>query len=127
MRSGGSGFLNKEAQSILGDNAVLEEKLHATLDTIDGIMKPLDGARLAVPDADLVKREFALTAQMLRHGVKRALLQLPGNPLRKSELAAELDAIEPEFRALWLARNRPGGLEDSVARLNQARRLYAED
>jgi hexosaminidase len=127
MRSDGFGFLNKEARAILDDDATLEEKLQATLDTIDDVMKPLDEAQLAVPDADLVKREFALTAQMLRHGVKRALLQLPGRPLRKSDMAADLDAIETEYRALWLARNRPGGLEDSMARLDRAHCLYAED
>jgi hexosaminidase len=125
MRSGGSGSMSKQARTILADDAALEEKLQATLDTVDDTMKPLDQARLAVPDADLIRREFVLTAQMLRHGVKRALLQLPGSPLRKSDLAAELDAIETEYRSLWLARNRPGGLEDSVARLDQARRLYA--
>jgi hypothetical protein len=125
MRSGRSGFLSQEARAILADDAALEERLHATLDAIDGIMKPLGRARLAVPDADLIRREFALAAEMLRHGVKRVLLQLPGSPLRKNDLAAEMDAIETEFGALWLARNRPGGLEDSMARLDKARRLYA--
>jgi hexosaminidase len=120
------GSLSDKARAILDDDAALTDRLLATLDAIDGVMKPLDGARMAAADADLIRREFVLAAQMLRHGVKRALLQLPGSRVHRSDTAADLDAIEAEYRALWLARNRPGGLEDSVARLFQARHLYTE-
>ena len=102
----------------------LRPRLYAALAAIDEIMAPLDQARMAVPDAELIKREFAHVAQMLRHGAKRALLQLDGSALSPSALAAELDAILAEHRAVWLARNRPGGLDDSAAKLALARQLY---
>ncbi|MCI0350262.1 MAG: hypothetical protein L0Z53_12630, partial [Acidobacteriales bacterium] len=79
----------------------------------------------ALPDADLIKREFATAAQMLRHGAKRALSQLESAE-DKQALLADLAAIEAEYRRNWLARNRPGGLEDSVARLRSAGELYAK-
>jgi hexosaminidase len=122
-----SDSLAPEGQAILEDDLALKEKLQAALDTIDAVMAPLNRAQMAVPDADLIEREFTLAAQMLRHGVKRTLLQLPGSTLRRSDLAADLGAIETEFRVLWLARSRPGGLEESIARMEQARRLYAEE
>jgi hexosaminidase len=100
------------------------EALHDTLDYIDHVMAALDRAEMAVPDADLIKREFANAAQMLRHGAKRALFAREGSLLRADDMAADLDAIETEYRDLWLARNRPGGLDDSVRRLEQARALY---
>jgi hypothetical protein len=40
-------------------------------------------------------------------------------------LGAELDALMPRYRALWLANNRPGGLEDSVHWLANLRQAYA--
>ena len=128
MRGGRySDSLTPGARAILKDDLALKEKLQAALDTVDSVMAPLNRAQMAAPDAELIKREFTLAAQMLRHGVKRTLLQLPRSALRRADMAAELDAIEAEFRALWLARSRPGGLEESMARLDQARRLYAED
>jgi hexosaminidase len=105
--------------------ALSPEDLRATLDTIDDVMASLDRAEMAVPNDDLIMREFANAAQMLRHGAKRALFALDENGLlRADDLAADLDAIETEYRALWLARNRPGGLNDSAARLQQAREMY---
>jgi hypothetical protein len=40
----------------------------------------------------------------------------------RNKLAARLADLTSEHRALWLARNRPGGLDDSVAWLGN---LYA--
>src|SRR5690606_41878818 len=88
-------------------------RLHTALAGIDEIMAPLYQARMDRADAALIHREFARVAQMLRHGAKRALLQLEGSALSPSALAAELDAIIDEQRAVWLSRNRPGGLDDS--------------
>jgi len=118
MRGGRySDSLTPGARAILKDDLALKEKLQAALDTVDSVMAPLNRAQMAAPDAELIKREFTLAAQMLRHGVKRTLLQLPRSALRRADMAAELDAIEAEFRALWLARSRHGGLEESMARL----------
>ena len=107
--------------------AVSPGALHDTLDTIDTIMAALDHAEMAVPDADLITREFANAAQMMRHGVKRALFALEDGLLRADDMTADLDAIETEYRALWLARNRPGGLDDSAARITRARELYQSE
>jgi hypothetical protein len=42
----------------------------------------------------------------------------------RQALAARLPAIIERHRALWLGRNRPGGLDDSCARLERLRRCY---
>ena len=87
-------------------------------------MKPLDSAQINRPDADLIKREYRQAAHMLRHGAKRALLQVGDESINKAEMLADLDAMIEEQKALWLARNRPGGLSDSLAALEAARDLY---
>ena len=61
---------------------------------------------------------------MLRHGAKRALLQIGDANISKAEMLADLDALIEEQKALWLARNRPGGLDDSLEALEDARELY---
>ena len=42
----------------------------------------------------------------------------------RARLGDELDALIDRYRALWLARNRPGGLDDSVSWLENLRRTY---
>ncbi len=99
-----------------------------TLRAIDEAIAPLDKAQMARPDADLIKREYRNTARMMRHACKRLLFFLGQDIDRdalREELAADLEAIIEEYRALWLARNRPGGLQDSIARLEALRADYA--
>jgi hypothetical protein len=42
----------------------------------------------------------------------------------RDSLGADLDALTQRYRALWLANNRPGGLEDSVRWLSNLRQAY---
>jgi hypothetical protein len=43
---------------------------------------------------------------------------------RRQQLAAELEPLIDKHRRLWLARNRPGGLTDSVAWLEHLHECY---
>ncbi|NDJ76927.1 MAG: family 20 glycosylhydrolase [Chloroflexi bacterium] len=117
--------LDPESQAVLADDVRLRDRLHATLDTIDRVLEPLGRANMQRAGAALMQREFQLVADLLRHGARRALLQLNDDTVTRSTLHDELDALVAEFRAVWLARNRPGGLDDSLARLERARALYA--
>jgi hexosaminidase len=70
------------------------------------------------PDADLVRDEFRLTARLLAHSCRRVQLALETDlrqiaTLQKT-LLLDMEEILPEYRRIWLARNRPGGLADSV-------------
>ncbi len=78
--------------------------------TSGNLMTQLDQTEMAVPDAALIKREFANAAQMLRHGARRALLYLDDPGMSKSGLAAEIDAIEV-------------GVPDAVAGAQPSRRI----
>ena len=76
------------------------------------------------PDADLVQHEFRLAGQMLRHAARRGQLALGAPVMTKAELAQDLDALLYEYETLWLERSRPGGLTDSLERLERAGRDY---
>jgi hexosaminidase len=124
MRTGHfSAGLDGGSRAVLHDDERLARNLHATLGYIDDVLAPLDRADMQRPDGDLVRREMALAGAMLRHGAQRGLFQLHDTAVTPAELQAGLEAIEREFQAVWLARNRPGGLDDSVARLRQAKDL----
>jgi hypothetical protein len=72
------------------------------------------------PTGPLLKREFQLVARMLRHAARRGQLALGAPVLDKAALRRDLGEIIDEYIALWHARSRPGGLEDSVDRLQKA-------
>jgi hypothetical protein len=95
------------------------------LEAIDEVTAGLPPAQFGRPDADLLAREFAQTVRLLRHASRRGLYAHSPTPELARELEADLRETIGEYRAIWLARNRPGGLDDSVARLERALADYA--
>ncbi len=101
------------------------ENMQRTLEAIEAAAAPLAEARMARPDAALILDEYRHTARLMRHAAQRILLGLGGeHDVSPGELAADLDGLLAESRRLWLARSRPGGLADSAARLEAARKDY---
>lgn len=98
------------------------------LAAIDKAMAPIATARMQRPDAALILAEFESTARMLRHACRRGQL-IYGNGETdpagmKQALDDDLRDIIHEYERIWLARNRPGGLRESVGRLQSARLDY---
>jgi hypothetical protein len=100
-------------------DALSAEALTRTLHAIDDAAALLAAERSRRPDAGLVRGEFELAARMLRHAVGRLRLAFDAGGPPRAELGRDLRALLADFRALWLARNRPGGLADSAARLER--------
>ena len=91
----------------------------------------LDGARSERPDAELIVREIRNAAAILDLFATDAMARLAaggsiGDVDRtvRGELAERLVAVIDTHRELWLARNRPGGLDDSCARLERLLDAY---
>jgi hypothetical protein len=107
--------------------ALTSETFGRTLDAIDAAMQPLEEHRMSRPDAQLIQREFANSGRLLRHACRRAMAIFDGSledSSARRALDQDMQATIAEYRQLWLARNRPGGLEDSVGRLERARADY---
>jgi len=109
---------------------VTRQSLEATLAFIERASEPLGRAR---PSADALDGacatlELAWARDMLafscRLGIARSQLSDPlaldsvPRPQR-ADLARQLGELIERHRELWLARNRPGGLDDSARRLEQ--------
>lgn len=79
-----------------------------------------DGERIAAElrwAGDLLACAARLGRARLGAGERNALGELPG--ATRAALSKELLDLADRHRALWLARNRPGGLERSVSRLER--------
>ncbi len=106
--------------------------LERTLEHVEDAVAPLAAARMERPDADLIQRELAWVADVLRLACRLAgarleagndqpLSALPGTV--KGELSRRLDALIEQHHEVWLGRNRPGGLDRSAARLRHVQKL----
>lgn len=93
------------------------EGLDAVVQELDGFLSMLDSVRPGCGDADILIRELRAAARLARHGAWRSARQgefaAPPVDVLRDDLA---EAIELQ-RASWLERSRPGGLRDSLARL----------
>jgi hexosaminidase len=76
------------------------------------------------PDKHLLVREFLLTISLLKHASLRGLQAYLPDKYRKADLYANLDQIIDEYKSIWLLRNRPGGLQDSLAYFETAKKEY---
>jgi hypothetical protein len=105
-------------------DTVPAEKLYETLAAIDQAIVPLRLTQSRRGDAALLQREFELASLMMRHAAQRGLFALGASDRSAAELERDLGEIIDEYTAVWLLRNRSGGLSDSVARLEKSRRDY---
>jgi hypothetical protein len=91
-----------------------------TLDNLRSAESAIDKAMSRLPDSradNLTKDEFSNAAAMLRHACRRGMWKLDPTSQSTTQLADDIATIISQHRRLWLSRNRPGGLDDSAARL----------
>jgi hypothetical protein len=101
---------------------------------LEEALRLLGQARPAAADGPLLGQELELTAGLLLHAARlgRERFATPGLQTReiprakRRSLAEELDDLEARYRRLWPARSRPGGLEDSAARMLALKESYAD-
>ena len=83
-------------------------------------------------DASTLRDEVAFSIDLVALLQRDAQARLEGDgslasvsQAARDRLRSELDALVERYRRLWLANNRPGGLEDSVKWLENLRAAYA--
>lgn len=96
-------------------------------DAVAEILAPLQTAAMDRADAALIIDEYRLTGQLLQHACRRALLVVADDADARAAapaLAEDLRTFIDDYRSVWLARNRQGGLQSSIARLEALRDEY---
>jgi hexosaminidase len=108
----------------------------AEVDTVKGLIADaraaVERARPRRGDAALLGREMHWTIDVLDLMADDAQARIAGDDgtlgsvpeQQRREFAARLDDLIDQHRELWLARNRSGGLDDSVAWLDNLRVAY---
>jgi hexosaminidase len=118
LSGGGTGFITGEADPALV-SAVLEE--------LDGALASIGRSRPACGDAEVVRDELEVATLLARHAAwrmgERAGVTVPS----VAERIDDLTGLVERQRGAWLARSRPGGLEDSLGRLRSPLRKYLDE
>ena len=121
-------FMRKSLDKSLADaklDKLKPEDLDGTVRILDELIARIDGAKMDRPDANLIKAEYRMDVALARFGCHLGAARLragsgtvAGMPKDvRAKLAAELEALLPEYRQVWLARNRSGGLKESAGNL----------
>ena len=101
------------------------DRFVAVRERIAALPESVDASMIQRADARIVAAEFAQARRMLAHACERALVALEySDATSLTDLSHDLDEIMVEHRRLWLARNRPGGLPDSLAYMENCAAEY---
>ena len=107
---------SEEIQPFLLDDVT---PIHETLERLEEDKEALRQAYPLHKDARLIQEEIDLTISLLQHACRRALwLSDQKNQPTSLQLRYEIEEIIFRYRSLWLKRNRPGGLQDSLSYFN---------
>ncbi len=99
------------------------DTLRRAIDAINQIIAPLNQAKMQRPDAAIITAEFQQAANLLLHSAHRLLFVTDEEGSPKA-LRDELQSVIARQRELWLTRNRPGGLDDSLKRFDTLNNEY---
>lgn len=130
-------ILQKPAAAIdcnIGLPGLTPNRLQEARDFITQVTQHLGEQKMCRPDANVIVAELALVADMLRHACDQGLARFETSDGRvcsiasakRKLLADDLISIMARYRELWMARNRPGGLADSIGRLTQILDIYQD-
>ncbi|HEV8247645.1 MAG TPA: family 20 glycosylhydrolase, partial [Polyangiaceae bacterium] len=113
------------------------ETLERAKEHVVRVAGSLNGAGKDRSEASVASGEFSWAARLLsfscdlgqaRLGQSSELCPIAAlAPERRKLLAEQLGGLIDEHHKIWLSRNRPGGLSDSVARLERTRSELAGD
>lgn len=85
--------------------------------TLDAARADLPTARAACGDGAELVEGLDVAIGLARHGARRLEARARGERLDPRAAAAELTGLIEQYRTAWLAVSRPGGLAESVGRL----------
>jgi hypothetical protein len=100
------------------------ESFRIAIQAIDSAMQTIGSATMRRADADIIRNEYELAADLLRHACQRGMLIFDEPQKSPAELARDLDELIGRYQEAWMTRNRPGGFKESVARFNASMDSY---
>lgn len=102
------------------------ESFRIAIGKVNEIMDALPDANIQRDDADLILSEFELAADLIRHSAERGMMLFNEGEKSSAEMTQELEQLIERYKENWLARNRPGGLRESLQRFDNILAIYKQ-
>lgn len=96
------------------------------LAVLDQARNDLGGAQPGTDDGDIVVEELDVAIGLATHGTRRLAVDAGAPALDPNEMHAHLAPLIERYRSAWLARSRPGGLDDSARHLERTLDRYRQ-
>ncbi|WP_430811076.1 MULTISPECIES: beta-N-acetylhexosaminidase [unclassified Carboxylicivirga] len=108
------------------------KKTHKVIDKLTTIIKVLENCNKYNQEDELLAKELMVAAQFAKHTAlqAKARLTLHDNKISKAsdkvkyDLQSDLKSILHDYQLLWLERNRPGGLQQSLEKFKPVMDAY---
>lgn len=111
-------------QSILRSGRADADAMVEVLATLDRASADLAAARPTTDDARVVTEELLVATGLARHAAERMAIHVGALEADPARQRAELADLVERYRAVWLERSRPGGLDRSAGHLERVLRTY---
>lgn len=110
---------------------ITKEEFENVREYVIMLASELDLTALQCEDADIVYMEFKNAIRLVRHGTELGLFKLSkrGGEREKEQLEKlleDLSSIMEEYMEVWLKRNRRGGLDASLSKMQELKRQYID-
>ena len=110
-----AGLLSRSSHLLFG--ALDAPATRELVEKLDAAADRAAAARPGCRDGSICVRELRQAIRLARHGAWRLLIMDGAPAPEDAALRRDLAEAIEEQRSCWLARSRPGGLDDSLARL----------
>jgi hypothetical protein len=108
--------------SIKNDPNLQQYQIGTVLDHLQISRQLLARCEFSEKDNSIIQDELELSIRMVQHACQR--INFVKGEGDSQGLLSEIDGVISDYQRLWLHRSRPGGLEDSLARLVRCRADY---
>jgi hexosaminidase len=105
------------------NRANLLERFERSQQTIQAALAQIPNHQMQRTDAQLIVREFTNSARIMQHACKRAAFAIEEEG-SIHDLATDVLEFQEEYRRIWIERNRPGGLTDSLNKMAHLSQEY---
>jgi len=113
-------FYNPSDKKLL--KSISSTQLKKCAAKLDTLQKKIKKCRPEVPDKKIILDEIYNGIDMAKFGLARGLAALSGKKDKKA-MKRVLNKIIKSHKELWLARNRNGGLKESLSRLENLQKM----
>lgn len=98
---------------------------------INSLYDDLNSAEMKCEDAEIIEAEFKNSMRLILHGADLGIIKLTGSDGEEKrrnvkEMLKDITSIINDYKRNWLKRNRSGGLENSIGKMENLKRQYEE-